>query len=615
MAPRGIGWVFDELPPSRARRGGREGEHVFGHALGTFVREVVQNGNDQALGRARIDFDLLELSGSALRRFQAALGWPQLRAHLVGAGQTATPSGRRIAAFVERVEADDRLLVCRIDDRNTVGLTGEEDGERSHFRALCKDMLFSVKRDGGEGAGGSYGLGKSVLWSFSGLATVLFSSTLSEDPPGQRSPRLIGRAELPYHEVEGEAFTGPGWFGREVALDDHRVRAESVWSRQAGALARSLQIERLAEVSGTTILVLGFSDPTAEDDDVPERQRGALAAALRRHAAEWFWPALDPELRGLELFVHGEAVDPADYEDLAPFVECWRARARAQAQLTRAGDIARVPITVELPRRRDETRAIKATLELLVRLASEDELGPRRLAMFRGAGMVVEYREFGRMSGVRPFHAILYGGRARAEPSAADQALERFLRAAEPPGHDTWEVTPTIKDEWVRGYSGVFKSLWDQVHAALKGLLAPVVEVGASGPERLRKRFPLGRTGGADKGPSAFHFREFDARLIDDCWHFTGRIEPELGARAWDVIVELHSVGEDGSPIADVPIAALRVEPASVAVELIGGQAQLSAPLGVEALTLTGSSAAVEGDAAAALLGLRVAGNLRESAG
>ncbi|HLT36311.1 MAG TPA: hypothetical protein VK034_08495, partial [Enhygromyxa sp.] len=594
-----VGWVFDELPPSRARRGGREGEHVFGHALGTFVREVVQNGNDQALGRPRIDFDLIDLAGDDLRKFQAALRWDQLRAHLAGTGSTPTPSGRRLAAFLEQVEAGKRLRVCRISDQNTVGLTGEEDGEHSHFRALCKDMLFSVKQAGGEGAGGSYGLGKSVLWSFSGLATVLFASTLSEHPPGRRSPRLIGRAELPYHEVDGEPFTGPGWFGREVDLDEHRRRAESLWSRSAAAFAQRLLLERDPDQSGTSILVLGFCDPTAED----EVELPVLADELRRHAAEWFWPALQGELRGLEIRVDGRAVEPADHKRVAPFVDCWRRSDRAKPKLEQPGDIAKVGIEIELPRPRDGGRSVRAQLDLLVRLASDDELGPRRLAMFRGAGMVVEYRDFDRMSGVRPFHAILLGGLARGpEPSSADRELERFLRAAEPPGHDTWEVTPAIKDGWVRGYGRVFPSLWDQVSAALRELLAPVVEVGVSGPDRLRKRFPLGRIGGSTKEPSAFHFREFEARLHGDTWHFTGRIEPEFGARPWLVTLELHSVGEDGSHVAEVPIASLRVEPSDVSVDVIRGQAQLSAPLGVRELTLTGHSCAVEGDASVAML-------------
>jgi len=610
MAAPSVGWVFDELPSSGARRGGREGEHVFGHALGTFVREVVQNSNDQALGAAQIDFDLITLAGAELRAFQTALRWSQLRAHLAGAGATATPSGRRLGAFLDQVEADQGLLLCRISDRNTVGLTGEEDGERSHFRALCKDMLFSVKQAGGEGAGGSYGLGKSVLWSFSGLATVVFTSTLSEDPQGYRSPRLIGRAELPYHEVDDEPFTGPGWFGAAVELDDHRRRAESLWSRSAAALGRRLLLEREPGVSGTSILVLGFCDPTAED----VREPAALAAELRRHAAEWFWPALSSEAAKLELRVDGQLVAPASHEEFAPFVDCWRQREQLVARLERPGDVVRVPIHVQLPRRRDGGGPVTATLELLVRLASDDELNLRRLALFRGAGMVVEYRDFGRMSGVRPFHAILFGGRARAsEPSPSDSELERFLRASEPPGHDSWEVTPAIKDGWVRGCGQVFSRIWDQVNAALRELLAPVVEVGVAGPERLRKRFPLGRTGGAgDKGPSPFHFREFEAQLRGDTWRFAGRIEPELGARAWHVTLELHSVGEDGSHVADVPVASLQVEPKTVTVDILRGQVQLSAPLGVRELSFQGTSGAVEGDASAALLGLRVVGNLHE---
>src|SRR5690606_34195268 len=156
------------------------------------------------------------------------------------------------------------------------------------------------------------------------------------------------------------------------------------------------------------------------------------------------------------------------------------------------------------------------------------------------------------------------------------------LRAAEPPGHDSWDVTPAVKDGWIRGYGKVFTQIWDQVGAALRELLAPVAEVGVTGPERLRKRFPLGRTGGgASKGPSAFHFREFEAELRGDIWRFSGRVEPELGARPWHVTLELHSVGEDGSHVADVPIASLSVEPSNVAVDLLRGQVQLAAPIGV----------------------------------
>lgn len=48
-----VGWLFDGLPPSGARRGGDPSEYVFRHDIESFVREVVQNANDQALGCRR----------------------------------------------------------------------------------------------------------------------------------------------------------------------------------------------------------------------------------------------------------------------------------------------------------------------------------------------------------------------------------------------------------------------------------------------------------------------------------------------------------------------------------------------------------------------------------
>ncbi len=608
MPPAAIRWIFDELPPSGARRGGQAAEHAFGHTLGTFVREVCQNANDQAIGPARLDFDLLEFEGEALAALFEALRWPTLREHLAGAGQTPTPSGRRLAEFLAALEHDGRLLALRIEDRGTVGLTGDEDGEGSHFRALCKDTLFSVKHS--EGAGGSYGLGKSVLWSFSGLSTVVFCSQLSDHPEGRRSPRLIGRAELPYHEVEGLGFAGPGWLGRAVELGDGRERAESVWAKPAQRLAARLELERGDAVPGTSILVLGFREPAADKPATPSE----LVQRLRGHAAEWFWPAMEADQRGLEIRVGGEPVEPARVASIRAFVDCWRGRASAKPSLQTPGEIKRIPIPVGLPRPRDGARKIRGSVDLLVRLADDDDLQIRRLACFRGPGMVVEYRDLGAMSGLRPFHAILACGRARAPeaPSEADLAIERFLRDAEPPGHDCWHVTPAIKDAWIRGGGQVFVRLWDSVHAALRELLAPVVESGVQGPERLRKRFPLGRSGAAGgKGPSAFHFREFAAEFIDEGWRFSGSIEPELGARPWHVSLSLHHLGEDGARVRDLAIAELETEP-KLAVELRGGVAEIDVPLGVSRLAVSGSSTAVEAEMHGAELGLRVFGELLE---
>ncbi|MBC8072621.1 MAG: hypothetical protein IAG13_30145, partial [Deltaproteobacteria bacterium] len=253
------GWIFDELPPSGARRGDDPAQHAFRPDLATFVREVIQNANDQALAAPTVSFTARVLQGDALEHFTRAIAWDDLTAHLRATADTRT--GARIGRMLADIQRTQRLPVLCVEDRSTVGLTGDEDDPQSHFRALCKDTLFSHKREAS--AGGSYGLGKSVLWAFSGLRTVLFASRLADDPPGHRSPRLIGRAELPSHRIESTSYVGSGWLGASVRLPDGRTRAESVWDTAAARMIEALGIPRDA-ASGTSILVVGVRDPTED---------------------------------------------------------------------------------------------------------------------------------------------------------------------------------------------------------------------------------------------------------------------------------------------------------------------------------------------------------------
>src|SRR6266849_3180661 len=143
-APQGPRWIFDELPPSGARRGGDPSEHAFRRDLETFVREVIQNANDQSLGRPEISFSVAELSGTELEAFLSRVSWGTLEPHLRAAA--ATRGGRALKRFLTDFASNRRLLLLRIEDRNTVGLTGDESEGESHFRALCKDTLYSHKR-------------------------------------------------------------------------------------------------------------------------------------------------------------------------------------------------------------------------------------------------------------------------------------------------------------------------------------------------------------------------------------------------------------------------------------------------------------------------------------
>jgi hypothetical protein len=113
-----------------------------------------------------VHFRFHQLEGRELESFLHALAWTSLHKHLEAAARVR--GGRGIGRALRDLEAHKKLLVLVIEDRGTVGLTGDEDAGDSHFRALCKDTLYRHKQS--DGAGGSYGRGKSVLWGFSGLS-------------------------------------------------------------------------------------------------------------------------------------------------------------------------------------------------------------------------------------------------------------------------------------------------------------------------------------------------------------------------------------------------------------------------------------------------------------
>jgi len=599
-------WVFDGLPPSGARRGGDPSEHVFKHDLDAFVREVIQNANDQRLDAKgpAIDFRLQELEGAELQAFLKALDFEALGTHLDAA---AKARGGRLKQRLDEFITQPRLRLLRVEDRNTVGLTGHESDGESHFRALCKDVLFSHKQV--EGAGGSYGLGKSVLWTFSGWSTVLFNSIPHVLPGEARPPRLIGRAELPSHG----AFAGAGWFGLKTATASG-VRAESIWSLRAAQAARELLLERKDLQSGTSIQILDFREPAADEEhSVNETVDHLTSAAVR-----WFWPAMSFEGRRLEVSAQGSPrIDPGADADLAPFVTCFHQRRVQRFALEEPGDLVVRELQFDIPAQR-ATPSVKAPrpatqgrVRLIVRLASPTEEGPllNRVAMFRGAGMVVKYLDRSRFALGRPFHAVLACGLGREPdaPTEEDSAIEAFLRAAEPPGHDEWISTPALKDGWHQGYAKALSKLDERVNQALRELLAPALEHGTAGPDLLRKRFPFGALGAPGSAPSAFQISELTARLQDGAWHFSGELTPKEGSGGWEATIRLKELGDGGSVAGALAIETLRVAGKGTEVRIGDGMASVRVP-SKRGLRFEGQSARRSTGSANAVLSLEVTG-------
>ncbi len=548
-------WVFDALPPSGQRRGGDPSEYAFTRTLDTFVREALQNANDQSLPhgdtRAEVRFDLEELSGRDLENFLTALDWTVLRRHLHGAADVSAIS--KFRAFADSPQKPERLTLLRIEDRHTSGLGGDEDTGESNFRALCRDLLLSHKQS--DGAGGSYGLGKSVYWAFSEWSTVLFHSCVHEDGPGRH--RLIGRVELPSHVVGKSSYMGAGWFGQRDRVTGGE-RAISMWDAQATELARRLHMTRPSKTSGTTILVVGFRDPT---DDEP-RELPELLQRIRESATRFFWPAMNFP-RPLRIVVGGEPVVESD--EIAAFAAAWRQRTQFGSRLEKPADVARVQLSLTIPRpRKDKNPPETAHCDLLVRLAepntqSMNVLLDNKLAVFRGPGMVVKYHAIDPANTLPRFHAILACGEGRdpEHVTPSDRQAEAFLRKCEPPGHDEWSATPRLRDDYVKGGGVNLAQLFDAARKAIRDLLLAPSGDAHRGPELLQRRFPLGSVGDpvSATSTSPFNFRNLSAEFADGRWRFSGTVEPIVSGHAWTATITLKMLGDDGSDAGRLKIA------------------------------------------------------------
>src|SRR6185436_9111258 len=111
--------------------------------------------------------------------------------------------------------------------------------------------------------GGSFGIGKSVLWRFSMVSTVLFNSTIKQN--GKISSRFFGRSLLPFHSALGKHWDGSGWIGKNVKVDGG-MRAESLWDEEARVQAQKTALARDSSMqTGTSILVVGFAEPEEEE--------------------------------------------------------------------------------------------------------------------------------------------------------------------------------------------------------------------------------------------------------------------------------------------------------------------------------------------------------------
>ncbi|GAA0261765.1 hypothetical protein [Halobacterium noricense] len=607
-----VGWKFSRSSTDEGRSGGNPSEYAFDHDLKDFVRETLQNSNDAGQDiseTTEVTYSFRELTGEDLERFLGAIDWDEehsdparetLREHIrkvTDADKDAT-----VSRVLKEIEDDGRLLAVTVEDKNTHGLYGPEGGD-GPFSALVLDELITEK-EGGSGAGGSYGLGKAVLWSWSGLKTVFFNSVPSDTD--EEPPRLIGRTQLPAHESDADEYRyeGRGLFGDVDAgstptaiastsgstiqkWGDGQGRPYSAWDGAASEVAEEMGISRPGDVTGTSVTVLGFCEPGGKSQPSPE----TLATEVAREASKWFWPAM---LRGdLEVTVEtaDEEIDvePDTYEEVKPFIRCIQNRNSTRDVLEQPGHVAVQSPTFEIEDKdtedgEEETES--GPINVYARLADPDNSGSlaNKVALIRGAGMVVKYYNRNRVVyGDREFHGVVLAGKARRwtdeEPTQADKDIDNYLQAAEPPRHDNWEYTKNLKSTYGTSSRTTIQDLQrDIITDAIKNLVRQTREEGRLVAGRLADRLslPEGRGEGVDStngpggggSPVLRGTTEISFDSGDGAWNFSGYAQVrEDDYEAWQATCTLQKIDEEGRVQGTIPIDYLECEDEGVYVD------------------------------------------------
>jgi hypothetical protein len=577
-------WGFREAPADGGKDFGNAAVYATPMAVRTIVREDGQNSLDA--GRSDevvLRFRLVELNPTSKRytRVLNALGFADLRSRIKSieeADEYQSKLGTKLSAGLEAV-LEEKLILLYVDDYRSRGLQGDEFDSTKPYCALVRDNLNSRKDT--NTAGGVFGVGSKVNIACSRLSTVLYASKVEGDE--SRGTRLVGRSELTYHELKvggkKHHFAGPGWLG---VPGQRPGVVESAWLPDDSSLLDDLMLRRDRlpagvrpnEATGTSILIVGFTDPQTEAGATTQQ----LADSFAEAAATNFWPSM---MRGslsviVERYVDdaeepikSEYVDPRAVAGVAELCEAYEKHVSGATTpaLVNPGDVASIVVPLSVPATRQRAKGIRAHEEqsaecrLLVRLADPDggASDPRvgQVAYTRGRAMVVRYQPRASVVGGRPFHAVVLAG-TMAGRSNEQIGAEQFLRIAEPPAHDKWAYSADLGERYARGAKKALDDFHARVTEELQRILRPPVSRQSDGPEILRRLLQI-RPPAQDPVPSQPQVRitRRQARVVDGVWVVEAELSVNPTSRTLVVTPRL-SFRCEGS--ASVPIRWSRLE-------------------------------------------------------
>lgn len=600
---------FRERKKGERRMGKAVTDIALDRKLEQFVRETAQNSADAALdGETPHLVYRYVVIDEHLDDFKDAIGWEDLKPNLEAVAETDDDIG--VQSMLDRIESGSLPLLI-VEDRNASGLAGGEFSKDTNYASLLQDFGSSTKD---EDEGGVHGVGASVLWGFSGFKTALFlSNPVSWDD--DEAPRLIGRVDLPYHEVEATGagtgtttreLQGDGWLGKH---QDSSQRPVSFRGDEAEELVEGeLHIDALddrAESPGTSAVVVGFREPSRTNRS-PEK----VIDRIEELAAKYYWPLMIEG--GLTVSVQApddelREVTPSEIEWLTPFVEAYEKRMSADDELEDAPDVGATDVDLEIPGGSSGSSTTDGRVRVAVRTSDGDyEKYTNQIAMFRGARHVVKYRQYGhtaRTAG-QEFHGVLVAGRACYEPDVSEDAIddadivaEDFFRKAEPEAHDTWEdEVSKLESSYPGGNDAITTLIKDSVHDSLLDMLSDAGSDDTESMNAVGRQFPYfsggpGRSGSSSSSTGGASVSVVDsiARNLthpDDRFECNGTIELNRpAAGSWTLeIDEIGIVDNGGNQTGTVAVDHVSVTTPADEEPATSSGTRVDIPGGVEAV-------------------------------
>lgn len=342
--------------------------------------------------------------------------------------------------------------VIEIDDRNTSGLDGLTDpqrtplpGENTNFRDLV--YIYGATRDT-EFGGGTYGFGKTASYLASDFNTVIYWTRCEH--AGGFEYRLIASRMGDNFDSGGIAYTGRSWWGdpsesgkcAPIVGEDARRIGEQLFSRQFDG-----------DETGTSIMILKPVQHV-EADGVEDTDEGLamkrIAKVARDAVLRNLWPKLTPYQEGgrrpMEIIVH------CDGEDL-PLGDSsrglWRSWAAA-LNSARTGDVNgpiesrlfHFPIGYQRAQKNLDGLKDLGSLSFAFGMAMAvqdpfDELFASmggKLCRMRSAELVVDYVDVKDVASL-PFGTLV--GVFRVLP---EHRADEVFAKAESPSHNSWQA-------------------------------------------------------------------------------------------------------------------------------------------------------------------------------